>query len=325
MGPEMSSIQKRDAHLREYLLGELPPKSQQELEEQMMTDDRVFEELLLTEEELIDSYVKDGLSEHESERFENHFLSTAERQTKLSFAAALRDYVESAPDPKIAEIAEKRQDPVRSPFMEWFSVLVGAPSTALGVSMAAALLLVVLGGSWLIVGNWRLQSRLVQVTEDRSSLETLEQDLQKQLAEERSRRGETETARGTQPRGASTPRPVGVPSVASFLLAPVSLRGPGGDMARVILTSETSLVRLELDLGLDDHESYQATLHTVDGDEIWYQKRLEAETSNDRVVVSLILPATLLRHDDYYFRLIGVSSDREEEPIDRYTFRVIVE
>ena len=209
--------------------------------------------------------------------------------------------------------------------MEWFSVLVGAPSTALGVSMAAALLLVVLGGSWLIVGNWRLQSRLVQVTEDRSSLETLEQDLQKQLAEERSRRGETETARGTQPRGASTPRPVGVPSVASFLLAPVSLRGPGGDMARVILTSETSLVRLELDLGLDDHESYQATLHTVDGDEIWYQKRLEAETSNDRVVVSLILPATLLRHDDYYFRLIGVSSDREEEPIDRYTFRVIVE
>ena len=74
----MSSSQKREAYLRDYLLGELPPKSQQELEEQMMTDDRVFEELLLTEEELIDSYVEDGLIEHENERFENHFLSTAD-------------------------------------------------------------------------------------------------------------------------------------------------------------------------------------------------------------------------------------------------------
>jgi len=322
----MSSSRKSEAYLRDYLLGELPPKSRQELEEQMMTDNRVYEELLILEEELIDDYVRDELDGHENERFESHFLSTPERRQKLSFAAALRDYVESAPAPEVAREAEKRQEPVRPPIGEWFSNLVGAPSRALGASMAAALILVVLSGGW----NWRLQAQLARMTADRASLEKLEQDLQNQLAGERSRGGAladellSERSRRVSLEEEATSLRAAQRSISSFRLSPFNMRGPG-KMPRVIIASETSLVRLQLDMGVDDYESYWAALHTVDGDEIWIQKRLEVDTSNDSAVVNLILPVPLLRRGDYYFRLIGVASDGDDEHIDRYTFRVLEE
>lgn len=86
--PEDGKLRKR------YLLGYLSQEGErQQFEERLLTDDQFFEELLIAEDELIDDYLRGALTEEEKERFENHFLVTAERRQKLSFARALRKYV----------------------------------------------------------------------------------------------------------------------------------------------------------------------------------------------------------------------------------------
>ncbi|HVG34293.1 MAG TPA: CHAT domain-containing protein [Pyrinomonadaceae bacterium] len=81
-------------HIKHYLLGELSQEDQQrQFEEKLLTDDLLFEELLIAEDDLIDNYLSRRLTEKEKENFENYFLSTDERQRKLRFARALKKYV----------------------------------------------------------------------------------------------------------------------------------------------------------------------------------------------------------------------------------------
>lgn len=84
--------------MKRYLLGNLEADRRTELEEEILCDPDVYEELLLSEEDLIDQYVADGLSGTERQQFETHFLITAERQKNLRFGKLLKRYVTSHPD-----------------------------------------------------------------------------------------------------------------------------------------------------------------------------------------------------------------------------------
>jgi hypothetical protein len=79
--------------LRQYLLGELPPDAQQQLEEQLLADDVLYEELLVCEDELLDQYLAGTLPAEARGRVESHFLVTPARQQKLVFASAFKRYV----------------------------------------------------------------------------------------------------------------------------------------------------------------------------------------------------------------------------------------
>lgn len=81
------------ATIRQYLLGKLTGDSQQKVEERLLTEDDLFEELEIAEDELIDEYLAEKLSEDERERFEQNFLATPERQQKVRFSRSLNRYV----------------------------------------------------------------------------------------------------------------------------------------------------------------------------------------------------------------------------------------
>src|SRR5215216_3814169 len=80
-----------------YLLGELKEDEQRRVEERLLTNDEYFDLLLVAEDDLIDNYVRDGLTARERERFEAHFLATPERRDRLRFANVLKDYVTAEP------------------------------------------------------------------------------------------------------------------------------------------------------------------------------------------------------------------------------------
>jgi hypothetical protein len=82
-----------DKAIRQYLLGGLDEEARQGVERRLLADEDFFEELLFVEEELADQYLNEELSAEERRDFEGHFLSTPERQRKLSFARALGRYV----------------------------------------------------------------------------------------------------------------------------------------------------------------------------------------------------------------------------------------
>ena len=78
-----------------YLLGTLDAERRTAVEEQILLDPAVYEELLAVEEELIDQYVRGGLTELEQEQFETHFLITADRHKNLRFGRLLKRYMDA--------------------------------------------------------------------------------------------------------------------------------------------------------------------------------------------------------------------------------------
>src|SRR5262245_14977393 len=125
--------------MKKYLLGELAESEQQELEQRLMTSNEYFEELLVAEDELVDESLHGKLSAREQEQFDHHFLCTPERREKLRFSRSLQQYVSTHAK--------------RSPRAAWawppFFAFLRASYVTRGWSMATALLMIVLGGSWL--------------------------------------------------------------------------------------------------------------------------------------------------------------------------------
>jgi len=91
--------------LRQYLLGNLSQEKSAPLEERLLSDSHFYQELLVTEDDLVDQYVADRLSGAERESFELHFMIPAERRQKVSFARALRRYINLNEDAESEEHA----------------------------------------------------------------------------------------------------------------------------------------------------------------------------------------------------------------------------
>jgi hypothetical protein len=86
-----------------YLLGRLQENELEQLEERMMVDTEFYEQVLLAEDEMIEAYVNSELGDSDRAEFEASFLSTPEGRRKVSYATALRKYVQDFPSSPDAE------------------------------------------------------------------------------------------------------------------------------------------------------------------------------------------------------------------------------
>jgi hypothetical protein len=141
--------------LRSYLLGELELEPQQQLEQRLLTDDEYFEALLMAEDALIDQYLGGALTSHEQEKFASIFLSTPERRQKLNFARALRKYIELNGPAAVTGPAASEEAPA---FWRRFLLsFLRARHPAISFSLAAALLVLLTGITWIALKNLRRQ------------------------------------------------------------------------------------------------------------------------------------------------------------------------
>ena len=244
-------------------------------------------------DELIDDYIRDDLSHEERIEFEEGYLRTPEGRQRLLFAAALDEYLEIGA-PSDAPLVSEPVPEVK-PRITWLQQITSTPAWTL--AQAAAVLLAVVGAASMLVVNLRLEGRVGQLVSDRAVLE-------EQIA----------TLRGAQ-------RTVSE-AVATARLVPGLLRGPG-EVERVMIPESSDLIRFQLDLGIDDYESYRATLHDASGDEFWTQSKLRASEIGETVAVTVTLPSELLPHGDYYFRLSGVTTTGHLELVGRYRRAVL--
>ena len=107
----MNLLSNRERELlRQYLLGNLSQEKSAPLEARLLSDSHFYQELLVTEDDLVDQYVEDRLSGAERESFELHFMIPGERRQKVSFARALRRYI------NLNEGAESEEHAVTSLF-----------------------------------------------------------------------------------------------------------------------------------------------------------------------------------------------------------------
>jgi hypothetical protein len=289
--------------IRRYLLGDLTEPERQLLEDKIMCESGLFRELLVVEDELIDEYVCDSLSDTERTAFEASFLHhNEERHRKLRFASALKTYLSRDPKPQpVQTSAEPRR------MRNWgrsFSSLFMPPQVAMGSAVAVAFLAVILGVTWSVVKVSDLQNDLAQIQAvQRESDETVSSDATRLATES------LDIARDTFP--------------TATLLMPGGMRD-SGQMTRIHIEPETLLVKFELDVAMDDYESYRVILVT-EGVEVLRQDLLKAQDLGDRIIITLELPATVLPYGDYQIRLEGTISKDQHEYMDTYNFRAIVQ
>lgn len=281
----MKSNAAEQQTIREYLLGQLPGEQQSNFEERLLTDDDVFQELEIVEDELVDEYLREELTPADRAGFESHFMAAQEHRDKLSFARAFRKSLTNRvglPTPSPAQPAEPgvreasgtEASPVRTPGRKksWFKFF-GIQNPALGYATAAALVLVVVGISWVV---WKR---------------------------------------------AIAPRDPG--RVQSVVLASGLTRDVSEGPRKVSVSADTDTLRLQLILPDNRYQSYEATLVGADGVELTTKSNLITGAVDDQSAVIFDVPANLVPPSDYRVKLNGATSDGNTTPVATYSFRVL--
>lgn len=319
-----------------YLLGDLPEERQTEIEDRAFQDEQYLRDILAAESDLIDEYVRGELTDSARRQFESRFLSSAERRQKVEFARALARVT-----PEFAVI-EKSIRPASVPAgVSWTSAVAAflrGLNVAAKFSLAAAALLVVIGGSWLIAERLRLRAELSGLRAEQQSRESDRQALQQQIADERARREDlsaqlqrerderernqqmvSELQRELEGRATEPSQPV----VVSLALLPGISRSEGA-RPKLVLPQQARRVRVQVGVEPEDeYQSFRVELRAPGGQPIWSQDSLSARRVRAGRAIILNLPASILKAGAHELVLKGVTGEGTTEVIGYHYFDVL--
>lgn len=334
--------------MRKYLLGGLSEEEREHIEKNMLTDEGFYEDLCsledLVEDDLIEQYLDGDLTDGEKKGFEQIFLSTTERREKLELA---RDLNRRA---SLSTARSEAFEPARVSTSRWRSLasLLHLENPAVGLSLATALLLMIVSCVWLLFRAQRLETELSEARSQQRNQSPAEQSLKESLDQQRVRNDELAASlsqaqeqrarleqelnslkgQNARPQETNVNRPpVQSPApIFSFVLNPFRGRGPTGEgLTEINIPAKTGRVRLSLALDTinpKDYKSYQATVEKRDGTQIFKTRRLVVTSKDGEDYVGFTLPATLLQDGVYNIELSGVSTDNKTEPLGLYSVRV---
>jgi len=304
-----------ERQMSRYLLGQLGDQEQKQLEERLMTQNDSFEQLQVLEDELIDEYLKNTLSEKDREDFEKHFLSAPERHQKVRFATALRSYLATANEGKETEHSKVS-------LWQTFWAALRTPSPTLSYGLSLAMLAVLVGSLWMAGTIRHLNTEVAQIRTKQSLSREKEQQLQRQLEEQRGRSVELEQqlflAQTQMPKvsdNSSDP-------VVALALTPGLVRDTG-TLNKLTISSDTLLVALRLELADQTYENYRVMLQDSQGSEICIRNKVKPKRLGTNPFIILTFPADILPPDDYFLKLSGASKTGEFDPLGNYSFRVL--
>ena len=313
-----------DRLLTRYLLGALPADDAERFDELCIADEEVATRLHALENDLVDAYVRGGVSGEDLGHFESFYLASPKRRQKAEIAAALLElekrpaavpapapvYQSAAvPAPRPKEEEEFVQPPkssVRPPMFRW------------GFALAAAVMLFASG--YLLMQNLRLGKQMSDTQAQQSTLDQRDQELQKQLNDQRSANEESlkeiERLRQSQPN-------LGQLKTVSIFLPP-PMRG-AARVATITVPSGTDLAVLLLTLESDEFPEYRAALKDPATNQIlWSSTSLESTSLGEKKAISISFPAGLLKQQSYIVELTGLPARKAPELIGGYPFRVVL-
>src|SRR6266850_2176776 len=255
-----------------YLLGDLTEEQQTEIEDRAFTDEGFLQDIMAVESDLIDEYVRHELGDSQRRQFETRFLASDERRRKVEFARALSTVASEAEGPE----KDARPAVVRTPitWRDSLAAFVRVLSPAAKFAMAAAMLLIVFGGSWLLVQTYRSRSELARIRAEQQA-ETLAQEL------ERAREQQTK------------------PTILSLALLPGIPRS-GSARPKLVLPKSARLVRLQVGIEPEDqYKNFRVELRGPRAQQVVTRDGLSARKSGAGRVVVLSFPAKMLDPGQY--------------------------
>jgi hypothetical protein len=316
-----------DEDIALYLLGSQPAEETERLDELSITDDEFVARLQAVEDELVDSYVRGDLTGEKLQAFNSTYLLSQNRRDKVRFASALHDMTNRAvpreQDPGAWSAKKMRGSGVEKPRRMFLGF-----GPALQWGLAAAALLLVAAGGWLLRETFILRDQVTAAREERSTLQQRMRELESLLAEQGSSISEKEReleqlrerlARTGQDAGTG-PEPASLPNVVSFLLA-APLRG-ASQIPSLAVPTDADYVALQLEVEASNYPAYRAELTEPGGAAAWRSGRLRLRTTLDTKSAGVSIPASLLKPGRYDLVLYGVSSNRPAEVIATYPIKI---
>jgi anti-sigma-K factor RskA len=322
--------------ITDYLLGAASVAETERLDELSLTDDDFARRLQAAENDLVDAYVRGELAGGALARFNSHYLASPRRRAKVRFAQTFLALVEHSPSAQDADAhetvpASTTAGETASPAAPWWQRSM-LPQLQWG--FAAVALLMLLTGGYLLWANLRLRAQLAQTQAERVALAQREQELQRQLAQQRladanveqelsrvrDRLAQLEQQLATAAPGGRAAIEQRALNVIAFNLAPQT-RGTG-QLATLDVPAGTDYLALTLTLEVDDFPAYRATLRNpATGQIIWRSGQLK--TSGQSKTVRVSPRASLFNSQNYVLELYGISATGAAELVSSYPFRVV--
>jgi hypothetical protein len=310
-----------------YLLGDLNEEQQVEIEDRAFADKEYLALVTSVENDLIDDYVRHELSETDQRKFESRFLASAERRKRVEFARALARVPVAAPERTVVS------EPARWSWRDSLYAFISGLNPAAKFALVAAMLVLLVGGAWLLTETLRLRNQLTQLQAQNQARQNelqrqvdaerkRSEELNAQLTQEKQQREQSDESLRQLSEKESETSPAPRPIIASLILLPGLSRG-AGDKANLVMPEDARLVRLQI--GIDPEEqykSYAVEIHTVAGNQVWTRENLAARSRRGARVVGLTLPATALKPGQYELRLRGINESGRAEDVGFYYFDV---
>ncbi len=313
-----------DQLLTRYLLGELSNEEAERIDERSVADEEFSWCLTAVENDLVDAYVRAELSGKVLERFKTFYLASPKRRQKVNFAEAMLQMGRVASSPvaakaKSSAAGASRASAAHEKVSFWRSLAVPQLRLQWGFAGAAVAMTLVAGFLFTEVGQ--LKQEVSGANSERAALDQRQQDLQKQLQEQRAAsalaQSELERLRN------QTPNLDAIKSIAVLLMPqtrgtgqPVSVSVPGG--------VDSLPVRLQLEA--DEFREYQVSLKEPGSDRaLWHSAKLKAEAAGKIKALFVSIPAKILKQQTYVLEATGISTKGTSEFISGYVFRVVLD
>src|SRR5215831_2961503 len=251
-----------------YLFGELSEAEQAQMEERYFADRPSFNRLVQLETQLLDDYARGRLSAEMRERLERTYLHNPNRRGRLKFSNALTARFDEA---AASAAAGKSGSRSTSLWFRIWSLLTGGPK-ALRFTMAVALLGFASLSVWLFIESQRLRRELARTRDTQSVQAQQQREAERQLASERGRGQQlTDEVERLRAEAKLLPEPTG--RIASLLLIAREARGTEtGAPPTLIISRQTTQVRLELRRSENEYKSYELGLQTAGGKEVLHRR-----------------------------------------------------
>jgi len=293
---------------RSFLLGQLSPEEQGQIEELAFDDPDTFTFIQAAQEDLIDDFVNDQLSLTEKESFQKYFLAQPGRRQDLRIGRALQRYLALTEQPVAAVGGDLIPARPQASIFAWIRLHPVTVPLVLLILVAAVVRVVV-------IPMQRDNNSSVAQIEPTPAVPT--------PSHSPSATPGPATPSPTPKQTQSTPTPSPRQSVEPFyaLLAPGSPTRSEGDETKVppVLTP----VSFELPLvDATPYRSYQAVLQK-NGKTIRTWSNLQPKQLQSGRAIKVEVPAGVLENLQHYRIILnGMSATRQAQPVHNYYFQV---
>jgi hypothetical protein len=294
-----------------YLLGKLTEEEQVRVEDRAFADRDYVGAMDAAEADLIDAWVSGELPPADRRAFERRFLTSPQRLGKVEFARALAR-VTSEAEPVAVRV------PKPPAWRSWLEP-VRLWNPALRLAGAAIAVVCVAGGTWLVIENESMRSRVSALEAQRRELELRTNGLKQELSQSQSRADGLAAQAQNRP-SSEAPR---TPLVASLVLMGGVSRGESR-VEQLVLDRGAQIAQIKIQLeDRDDYPRFRAELRTRNGKEILSLGDLTRRRSGEGFMVSMDLPASTLTTGEYELTLKGVRDGQDPQDIGFYYFRAV--